>query len=246
VHYIYVIFRIIPDNFLMNKYTINNLPKKIELTGSFDDSCEFNIGQHSLDAIEHGKLQVRIRKISQKQVISRLKISIECFSGNIIIYVANDGARVDFAEGTRGQYDLRLWRNSKVFIGKKTTSNGIKIVCDNSEFICGEDCMFSDGTLVQTADQHGIVDIKSGLIINDIYKSVYLADHVWLGRMCTLTANARVGEGTVIGTGAIVTGKIPGKAIAVGVPAKVIKENHTWSRSPIFLDAYSKNYIGES
>ncbi|BCB09578.1 hypothetical protein HHSLTHF2_34680 [Vreelandella venusta] len=106
--------------------------------------------------------------------------------------------------------------------------------------------MFSDNILVQTADQHGIVSIKTKEIVNTNFNTVILGDHVWLGRQCILTSNARVGYGSVIGTGAIVTGEVPDLVIAAGVPARIIKENHTWSRSPITLDYFSKKIIEEN
>ena len=39
-----------------------------------------------------------------------------------------------------------------------------------------------------------------------------------------------IGEGTVVGTGSIVTANLPALCIAAGVPARVVKEGVTWSR----------------
>jgi acetyltransferase-like isoleucine patch superfamily enzyme len=230
----------------MKKYSIENLPQQISVIGNFDSSCEVSISPEALSAIEHGRLKVRINKHGGKPVISNFYCSIGSLSGNIVIFVGNDDSTVNLENGTSGAYDFRLWRSSKITIGKRTTSNGVRVVCDNSEFICGEDCMFSDTILIQTADQHGIVDIAKGLIINDDFKSVILGDHVWLGRQCTLTAKARVGNGSVIGTGSVVTGNIPNKVIAAGIPARIIKENHTWCRSPVSLDYFSSLYVDEN
>ena len=138
-----------------------------------------------------------------------------------------------------------LWKNSKVFIGKDTTSNGILVICDNSEFICGNDCMFSSNILIQSSDQHAIVDISNKSITNNIRKSVVLGNHVWLGRQSTLTSNAKIGDGSVIGTCSVVTKLIPKKVIAVGIPAKVIKKNYTWSRTMEEFDDFSQDYIND-
>lgn len=225
------------------QYELNNLPPQIDCDGKFDESCVLTLSEQTLAALELGTLKIKIHKHGARSIISGLNAFIGSKSGDIQIYVGNDNTRVVFEEGSSGNYQLRLWVNSAVHIGKNTTSSSIRIVCDNSEFRCGEDCMFSDGILIQSSDQHGIVDIESGQIINDDYRSVILGDHVWLGRHCSLTANASVGSGSVIGTGAIVTGKIPEKVVAVGVPARVIKENHTWSRLPRELDEFSQKYV---
>lgn len=230
----------------MNKYRFKNLPHQVDCDGNFDESCELTLSEQALHALESNALKLKIHKHGARTIISGLNIFIGSKSGEINLYVGNDNSSVTLGEGSSGSYHLRLWANSAVSIGKNTTSSSVRVVCDNSEFLCGEDCMFSDGILVQSADQHGIVDIKTGQIINTDYKSVVLGDHVWLGRHCTLTGNARVGNGSVIGTGAIVTGTIPDRVVAVGIPARVIKENHTWSRLPHELDAFSQRYVDEN
>ena len=103
--------------------------------------------------------------------------------------------------------------------------------------------MFSDGILIQTADQHGIVDLATGKIVNDMFRTIRLGNHVWLGRDCSLMPNATVGNGAIIGAGSIVTKPIPAQSLAVGVPARVIKKNYTWTRPPTELDGYSRRAI---
>jgi len=46
---------------------------------------------------------------------------------------------------------------------------------------------------------------------------------VWIGHGVTVTAGVTIGTGACIGAGAVVTREIPPYAIAVGVPARVIK-----------------------
>lgn len=50
-----------------------------------------------------------------------------------------------------------------------------------------------------------------------------IGNDVWIGRDVTILPSVTIGDGAVIGTGAIVNKDIPPYAIAVGVPAKVIK-----------------------
>lgn len=53
--------------------------------------------------------------------------------------------------------------------------------------------------------------------------NIVIDDDVWLGENVTIMSGVHIGKGAVIGTGAIVNKDIPPYAIAVGVPAKVIK-----------------------
>ena len=52
---------------------------------------------------------------------------------------------------------------------------------------------------------------------------VYIEDHVWIGESVCIMPGVRIGFGSVIGAGAVVTKDIPARSVAVGNPAKVIK-----------------------
>ena len=70
-----------------------------------------------------------------------------------------------------------------------------------------------------------------------------MGDHVLLGRKCILMADVSIGNGSIVGTGAIVTKDIQEMCASVGVPSKVVKTKVTWSRFPTHLDDYSKKYF---
>ena len=52
---------------------------------------------------------------------------------------------------------------------------------------------------------------------------IIIEDDVWIAGQVMITAGVRIGRGSVIGAGAVVTTDIPAWSVAVGVPAKVIK-----------------------
>lgn len=54
-------------------------------------------------------------------------------------------------------------------------------------------------------------------------KKTILGNDVWIGANVTVMDGVKIGNGAVIGAGAVVTKDIPPYAVAVGVPAKVIK-----------------------
>ena len=55
------------------------------------------------------------------------------------------------------------------------------------------------------------------------YRRIQVEDHCFLGARCTLLPGARVGRGSVIGSGSVVSGEIPAGVVAAGVPAKPVK-----------------------
>ncbi|MEE0239697.1 MAG: sugar O-acetyltransferase, partial [Pauljensenia sp.] len=53
---------------------------------------------------------------------------------------------------------------------------------------------------------------------------ITLEDNVWLGGSVVVCPGVTIGENSIIGAGAVVTRDIPANSIAVGNPARVIKE----------------------
>jgi acetyltransferase-like isoleucine patch superfamily enzyme len=60
---------------------------------------------------------------------------------------------------------------------------------------------------------------------------VVIEDDVWLGEFVSVLAGARIGKGSIIGTMSTVIGVIPPYSIAVGSPARVVKQYDFESRS---------------
>ncbi|RME75855.1 MAG: acyltransferase [Chloroflexi bacterium] len=55
-------------------------------------------------------------------------------------------------------------------------------------------------------------------------QGIVIEDDVWIGAGAKILDGVRVGRGSVIGAGAVVTGDIPPYSLAVGAPAKPVKD----------------------
>src|SRR5690606_20352628 len=55
-------------------------------------------------------------------------------------------------------------------------------------------------------------------------EGITIEDDVWLGSNVTVVDGVTIGMGSVVGAGAVVTKSLPPYSIAVGVPAKVVKD----------------------
>lgn len=156
---------------------------------------------------------------SQPELDGQVNISLGPGSGKI---------RID----TRGpiNLDLRMWRQSTLSIGAGTTMNSARIVCDQSDVIIGRDGLWSDDILLQSNDQHGIVDLETMEVINGDRRRTVIGDHVWIGRRTTMMPDVEIGFGSILAAGAVLTSDMPEKTIFAGVPARQIRRNVTWSR----------------
>jgi acetyltransferase-like isoleucine patch superfamily enzyme len=55
-------------------------------------------------------------------------------------------------------------------------------------------------------------------------ESTIIENHVWLGQNVCVLAGSHIGERSIVGAGSVVSGVIPPYSVAVGAPARVIKQ----------------------
>lgn len=122
-------------------------------------------------------------------------------------WVVIDGEGGEVVIGTNCSVNAHCWIGaglSRVSIGDDVrVGSGVKISCAAHNF----------DDVTKTIREQGLrrgVDI---IIEND----------VWIGMNASICPGVRIGQGSVIGAGAVVVSDIPPMAVAVGVPAKVIK-----------------------
>ena len=58
---------------------------------------------------------------------------------------------------------------------------------------------------------------------NSERKEVIIGDDVWIGTRVIIMPGVKIGNGVIIGAGAVVTKDVPDYAVVGGVPAKIIK-----------------------
>lgn len=77
-----------------------------------------------------------------------------------------------------------------------------------------------------------------------LYGRIRVADRCFLGAHCILLPGAKIGVGSVIGSGSIVTGEIPAGVVAIGVPAKPVKsvEEYIEGKKHLWVDTRGLTY----
>lgn len=87
--------------------------------------------------------------------------------------------------------------------------------------VIGDDVLFGPDVLVTAANYR----FNDGSPVTEQAMNeadVIIGNDVWLGARVIVLPGARIGDGAIIGAGALVRGEIPAGAIAVGTPAKVV------------------------
>ncbi len=75
------------------------------------------------------------------------------------------------------------------------------------------------------AENHNFEDRSRPIKAQGVHRSsIVIGDDCWIGANVTIVAGVRIGEGSVIAAGAVVTRDIPAGSIAAGIPAKVLRK----------------------
>jgi acetyltransferase-like isoleucine patch superfamily enzyme len=93
----------------------------------------------------------------------------------------------------------------------------------------GDSALIADAVYISDFD-HKFADVTRAVKDQGIAKSrVRIERDVWLGTKVTVCRGVRIGEGAVVGANAVVTRDLPPYAVAVGIPARIVKDRRTVS-----------------
>lgn len=111
---------------------------------------------------------------------------------------------------------------SRIFIGDRTFINYGLVALDVAPITIGADCQLATNVQLLTP----IHPLEPGPRREkwESARPITLEDNVWLGGGVVVCPGVTIGENSVVGAGAVVTRDIPPNVVAVGNPARVIKQ----------------------
>lgn len=160
-----------------------------------------------------------------------------CLIDHLRLCIIGNSNSVIIGENCTIRSGCDLWiigNNCRVTIGNNVrigANCAIEVQEDNQHITIGNDNLWSHNIRLRNNDSHYIYDAETGERTN-LPKSIRIGNHVWIAAYATILKGVCVGDGSVIGTHALVTKDVPNRVVAAGVPAKVLQENIEWSDSP--------------
>jgi len=167
--------------------------------------------------------KIRIKGSAELYIASSAKI-VNCdisIKGNNNTLVIQDEVTIRYT-----QIEI-LGDNCSIEIGKNSIV-GHESYLSAKEGRClliKENCMFSRNVKIMTSDGHPIY--QDGVLINKS-KDVLINNNVWLADNVTVLKGVSIGHNCVVGINSTLAHSISAHTIAVGNPAKVVKENVSW------------------
>lgn len=111
---------------------------------------------------------------------------------------------------------------SRISIGARSFVNFNLTALDVAPITIGADCQLGPNVQLLTPT-HPVEPGPRRDKLEDA-EPITLGDNVWLGGGVIVCPGVSIGENTVVGAGSVVTRDLPANVIAVGNPAKVIRE----------------------
>ncbi len=163
--------------------------------------------------------------------------------GRAYVRGSNNVAIVIGSRTHRSPINIHFHSSYHVFLfGRDSTSNTatFEMGTDRTSIIVGEDCMFSAFINVSTDDCHAILDLNTGRHLNPA-GSILFEPHIWIGMHCMILKNVKLGFGSIVGAGSVVTRNVPRKVAMAGNPARIVKTNISWTRNRYPAEDSAKN-----
>ncbi|HUY68052.1 MAG TPA: acyltransferase [Alphaproteobacteria bacterium] len=175
------------------------------------------------------------------------------------------GARTRFITGDKGTLvagagvwmssDIEIQTDSTVRIGDRTS---IQRRCSfNNAVRIGRDCLLAPNVFISSGvhafhiaphlpirEQERLIEANPELA-RGLDRPVWIQDDCWIGINVFIGPGVTIGKGSVIGANACVVRDIEPFAIAVGVPARVVKRRLDWKPGPLIdsNDDFHRPYI---
>jgi len=133
------------------------------------------------------------------------------------LFVFGHGGQIDIGEWCFVGEGTRIWSSCEVFIEERVMISHNVNIFDSNTHPINPDLRNKQFRSIATKGHP-----SSGLDLNE--QPVRICKDSWIGANSIVLKGIRVGEGSVVGAGAVVTKDVPPFTIVAGNPAHVIRE----------------------
>ena len=211
---------------------IKSLRRAVYLWREFINRRSYTIGKENKRIWEGIRINTRIHIRGDR---NRLIVEKGCMVKDTLIHiVGNDNTIVLHNNAYVSGAELWLEDDGcSLEIGKKTfVGHHSHLACtEGCKMVIGDNCLISSFVQIRTGDSHSIFDLEGKRI--NYGENVRIGDHCWIGQGAKILKGVKLDEDIIVSTGAIVTKPFPSKVMVGGVPAKVLKEDVTWSEERV-------------
>ncbi|MFZ2055470.1 MAG: DapH/DapD/GlmU-related protein [Candidatus Aminicenantales bacterium] len=137
----------------------------------------------------------------------------------------NDGLRLGDSVYI-GRNTILSCKEGSIAVGDYTNISANCSLLSETEINLGRYCFLAGHCYLVAGGNHSFDDVSRPIMFQPSVSKggIRVGDDVWLGAGVIVLDGVTIGQGTVVGAGAVVTEPLPEFAVAVGSPARVVKD----------------------
>ena len=160
--------------------------------------------------------------VQKKLLVKYRKTTGNC--GLVLRYALLKNIAGSIGDNVSIQPDVYLFNVENLFIGDNVSIHPMCYIEAYGGVTIGNDVSIAHGTTIMSVT-HKYADTTVPIKDQGLTaQPVIISDNTWIGAKVTVLGNITIGTGVVLGASTVVTRDIPPNSVAVGVPARVIKE----------------------
>ncbi len=168
--------------------------------------------------------QIFLKTINRLETII---LEFEVFLLNLVGYIPSHHFRrlfyrlagIKIGQGSTIHTGAKFYNPRNILIGKDTIIGEGVVLDGRDKLIIGNHVSIASQVMIYNSE-HNIQSEN----FEPISEPVIIEDYVFIGPRSIILPGVRIGKGSVVAAGAVVTKDVPEKTIVGGVPAKVIGE----------------------
>jgi len=133
-------------------------------------------------------------------------------------------------EAFRNQFCISsLWPDAILDIADDVSLEPFTTILCHKKIVIEEGCQIASGVKI-VDHNHYIPKTREEMPLikkAEKAKAIHIGKYCWIGSNACILKGVTLGDGCIVGAGAIVTKSFPSGSIIVGVPAKVVKQRWT-------------------
>ena len=172
------------------------------------------------EIFDGSEMFIIFHKLAQEalQITSEINNKYNTPEQIVVLFSKLTGTQVDKTFRCFPPFYTDCGKNIK--IGKNVFINACCRFQDQGGIEIGDGSLIGHNTTIATLNHDFNPDKRANLHPSP----VKIGKNVWIGSDSTILPGVEIGDGAVIGAGSIVTKNVPANSIAVGSPARVIKQ----------------------
>ena len=167
----------------------------------------------------------------------KITVGADCFIDDNVVLDAKGESNRGLTLGNNvyvGRNTILSCKEGDISIGDHTNVSANCSLLSETEISLGKYCFLAGNCYLVAGGNHSFDDVETPIMFQPSYSrgGIRIGDDVWLGAGVIVLDGAVIERGSVVGAGAVVTKPIPEYSVAVGSPARKIRDRRNKASGP--------------